>query len=87
MNGGVAGLVLAQHLWRRAIALQSLPSVNTVRVLILRLLRVWGLGAVWKVAAPTPSPSSPAHVCQPAGSGPSLSSCFDSRPAFGIVVQ
>jgi len=87
VNGGVSGLVLAQHLWRRAIALQSLPSVDTLRVLILRLLTAGGLGAVWKVAAQTPSPSSPAHVCQPSRSGQSLSGCFSSRPAFGIVIE
>ena len=54
MNVGVSGLVVAQHLWRRAIALHYPISHGPVRVLAHDLLRVGGLGAVRMVATPTP---------------------------------
>lgn len=56
----VARLVEAQHLWRRATAPISCDVMQTLRVLV-RLLRLReGLEAMRKIAAPTPSPSSPA---------------------------
>jgi hypothetical protein len=54
VNVGVWGLVVAQHLYRRAIALQILLAVHTARVLIIRLLRARGMDAVRKMAALTP---------------------------------
>src|SRR5450759_3096267 len=56
----VARLVEAQHLWRRATAPISCDVMQTLRVLV-RLLRLGeDLEAMRKIAAPTPSPSSPA---------------------------
>lgn len=45
------------------------------RVVALNVLRAEGLGAVRKVAAPTPSPLVPSAVSQDYASGPLLSGC------------
>ena len=92
MNLGVSGLVVAQHLYRREIALQILLAMNTARVLIMRLLRARGMDAVRKMAALTPSPSSPALYRQAgvdlffARFPPVLLSLAASRRSRGAIV-
>jgi len=55
-------------------------TMDTMRALILRLPSAWGLGAVRKVAARTPSPSSPALVNRLATTGiDSETSCLQTR--------
>jgi hypothetical protein len=51
VHARVSGLVVAQHLERRADELQILSAMGTVRVLTLGRVRVEGLGAVRTVAA------------------------------------
>jgi hypothetical protein len=56
--------------------------METMRVVVLNRVRVEGLGAARKVAAPFPSPSSPASV-SPAGvpDGPDLDLLSEANPA------
>ena len=69
MNVGVSGLVLAQHLWRRGVTLQSVVPTNTVRALDLGPGRAEGLVAVRRVVASTPSPPPQRRVRRQASSG------------------
>jgi hypothetical protein len=61
VNVGVSVLVVAEHRSRRAAALQvRIYAMVAVRVLTLPGPTAGGLGAVQKVAAWNPTPSSPA---------------------------
>src|SRR5450759_4771815 len=60
--------------------------MDPVRVLTLCRLRAGGLGAVHKVAARTPSPSSPAP-CEPAGASVSVDQSLPSGPPFQTRIE
>jgi len=84
VNVGVSGLVVAQHLWRRAGALLLLHGMDTRRVLTLFRLRAERLGAMRKAAARTPPPSSRRLSSGPARRGESTgsrtrTSCLQTR--------
>jgi hypothetical protein len=70
VNVEASGLVAAQHLQRRAAALQILRAMHTWRVLACPVRELKGLGAVRKAAAPPPFHWSPALVTRGHGRRP-----------------